>query len=80
VLIREAGTERAEVVGGPGDAWQTLAAPPSRTATLALLPDGQVDELAVDTTLLSVWRLGENGKSWVKVQVVTVPISFGSSR
>ncbi|HEY5274094.1 MAG TPA: hypothetical protein VIJ34_12765 [Acidimicrobiales bacterium] len=70
MLIREAGTERAEVVGGPGDAWQTLAVP----------PDGQVDELAVDTTLLSVWRLGENGKSWVKVQVVTVPISFGSSR
>jgi hypothetical protein len=79
VLIREAGTERAEVVGGPGDAWQTLAAPPSRTATLAFLPNGQVDAVAVDATLLSVWRLGGDGKSWVKVQLVTVPIAFGSS-
>jgi hypothetical protein len=79
VLVRDAGTERAEVIGGPSARWQALAALPSRTATIAFLPNGEVDSLSVDDTSLSVWRLGANGKGWAKVQSLTVPIAFGSS-
>jgi hypothetical protein len=79
VLVRHAGTERAEVIAGPSAHWETLAAVPSRTATIAFLPNGQVDALSVDDTSLSVWHLGADGKGWAKVQAVTVPLAFGSS-
>jgi hypothetical protein len=79
VLWRQGETERADVIDGPGARWQPLVALPGKTATIAFLPNGHVDALSVDETRLAVWRLGADGKSWEKVQAMTVPIAFGSS-
>jgi hypothetical protein len=66
----------------PGTGWHTLAAPPAATATVAFLPGGTVDALAVKRSVLTVWALspastGPTG--WVKAQVLDVPVQFGSS-
>ena len=79
VVLRNGGTERAWVIGGPSATWHALAALPNRTATIAFLPNGQVEALSVDDTSLTVWRNGADGTGWAKVQAVTVPIAFGSS-
>ena len=69
---------RAETVSGPGSAWQTLPSLPARTATLAPGPGpGAFDALAVSGSRLTVWRLA--GAAWAKVQVINVPIQYGSS-
>jgi len=78
-VLRDAGTERAWVIGGASPTWHSLAALPSRTATIAFLPNGDVEALSVDDTSLTVWRNGTDGRGWAKVQAVTVPIAFGSS-
>jgi hypothetical protein len=79
VVLRDAGTERAWVIGGPSATWHSLASLPSRTATIAFLPNGEVEALSVDDTSLTVWRNGADGRGWARVQAVTVPIAFGSS-
>jgi hypothetical protein len=80
VLWREGTTELAAVIQGSGGRWQMLTGLPSRTATLAFLPNGQVDALSVDDTRFSAWRLDDpTGTTWTKVQALTVPIPFGSS-
>lgn len=76
------GGGRAEVIAGsagikgPGGSWRTLPPVPAGTATLA--PDGgSYDALAVAGGRLSVWRLGP--AAWSLVQVISVPIQYGSS-
>ena len=72
------GAGRAETISGPGSAWRTLPALPAGTATLAPGPGpGTFDALAVSGPHLVVWRLG--GTAWTQVQVINVPISYGSS-
>jgi hypothetical protein len=72
------GAGRAETISGPGSAWRTLPAPPAGTATLAPGPGpGTFDALAVAGSRLTIWRLA--GTAWAKVQVINVPISYGSS-
>ena len=72
------GAGRAETISGPGSAWRTLPAPPAGTATLAPGPGpGTFDALAVSGSRLTIWRLA--GTAWAKVQVINVPISYGSS-
>ncbi len=73
------GVGRAEVVGGPGQAWAQLPTPPAGTATLAFGRSGSVDAFAVDDTQLGIWSLDAKSASWVKGQVISVPIQFGSS-
>ena len=68
---------RAETIGGPGGAWRALPAVPAGTATLAPGPGGSQDALAVSGARLTVWRLADG--RWSKVQVITVPIEYGSS-
>ena len=69
---------RAETISGPGSAWQTLPALPAGVATLAPGPgSGGYDALAVSGSRLVVWRLA--GTAWAKVQVINVPIQYGSS-
>jgi hypothetical protein len=68
---------RAETVGGPGAAWQALPAVPAGTATLAPGPGGAWDALAVSGAKLTVWRLATG--AWAPVQVIKVPIEYGSS-
>jgi hypothetical protein len=79
VVLREAGAERAWVIGGPSATWHALPPLPSRTATIAFLPNGEIEALSVDDTSLTVWRNGADGRGWAKAQAVTVPIAFGSS-
>jgi hypothetical protein len=68
---------RAETIGGPGGSWRALPALPTGTATLAPGPGGSYDALAVSGSRLTVWRLADG--AWGKVQVITVPIEYGSS-
>jgi hypothetical protein len=68
---------RAETIGGPGGSWRALPAAPAGTATLAPGPGGSYDALAVSGSRLTVWRLTDG--AWSKVQVITVPIEYGSS-
>lgn len=71
------GSEHLYEIDGPGMAWSELPAPPPTTATVASA-DGGLDALAVDDTVLSVWRLGSSGK-WTPSQTLHVSIQFGSS-
>jgi hypothetical protein len=74
------GGGRAEAIGGIGGAWRALPAVPAGTQTLAPVTGGGYDALAVSGSRLTVWQLaGTPGASWVQVQVITVPIEYGSS-
>jgi hypothetical protein len=81
VLLRDG---RAEVIGGAGGSWRALPAVPAGTATLAPgvgsgagAGSGSYDALAVAGARLTVWRL--TGAVWAKVQVISVPVQYGSS-
>jgi hypothetical protein len=81
VLLRDG---RAEVIGGAGESWRALPAVPAGTATLAPgvgagsgAGSGSYDALAVAGSRLTVWRL--TGAAWAKVQVISVPVQYGSS-
>jgi hypothetical protein len=69
------GGGRAQTISGPGGSWQALPALPADTATLA--PGTGYDALAVSGSRLTVWQLA--GGAWAKVQVINVPIEYGSS-
>jgi hypothetical protein len=71
------GGDRAETISGPGGAWQSLPAVPAGTATLAPEPGGGWDALAVSGSELTVWRLAHG--TWAQVQLIKVPIEYGSS-
>jgi len=71
------GGGRAETIGGAGGSWQALPPVPAGTATLAPGPGGGYDALAVSGSKLTVWRLAQG--TWAKVQLITVPIVYGSS-
>jgi hypothetical protein len=74
------GRGRAETISGSGGSWQALPTVPAGTATLAPGPgsgSGIYDALAVSGSRLTVWRL--TAGAWVKVQVIKVPIQYGSS-
>ena len=59
-------------------ALQALPLAPAGTATLAPGPgSGGFDTLAVSGARLAVWRLA--GTARAKVQVINVPIEYGSS-
>jgi hypothetical protein len=68
-----------DVATGPGARWEELPAPPQGTATVAFLPGGTVDALAVKSTVLTVWALSPGSAAWAKDQVLDVPVQFGSS-
>ncbi|HEX2743223.1 MAG TPA: hypothetical protein VHO07_02170 [Streptosporangiaceae bacterium] len=68
---------RAETISGPGGSWQALPAVPPGTATLAPGPGGAYDALAVSGSKLTVWRLTKG--AWATVQLIKVPIEYGSS-
>jgi hypothetical protein len=72
------GGGRAETIGGPGGSWRALPALPARTATLAQGSGSSAyDALAVAGSRLTVWRL--TAGAWAQVQVINVPITYGSS-
>ena len=71
---------RAETLAGAGASWQPLPAlPAGRSITLALTGSGTTDALAADGGTLTIWRHTTGSASWVKAQVISVPIQYGSS-
>ncbi len=68
---------RAVAVAGTGGSWRALPPVPAGTATLAPGTGGGYDALAVSGSRLTVWRLA--AAAWAKVQVIDVPIKYGSS-
>jgi hypothetical protein len=71
-------------VGRAGDAaaaaarWHQLPALPAHSADLVLGPAAQVSALAPDGATLVSWRLSGT-ESWVRQQVMKVPVPLGSS-
>ena len=55
----------------------TMTLAPAGTATLAPGPGTAWDALAVSGSDLTVWRLAEG--AWAQVQLIKVPIEYGSS-
>ena len=72
------GGGRAEAIDGTGGAWRALPGVPAGTQTLAPITGGGYNALAVSGSRLTVWQL-EGTASWVQVQVIDVPIEYGSS-
>jgi hypothetical protein len=78
---------RAETIAGSGQSWQTLppvpantgTLAPAATATLAAGTGGSYDALAASGSKLTVWQLVAPTASWTKLQVINVPIEYGSS-
>jgi hypothetical protein len=86
LLLGSGSRVQAETIGGAGASWRALPpvpagtqvlAPPG-TGTLAPGPANSYDALAAAGATLTVWRLA-HGASWAKVQLITVPIQYGSS-
>jgi hypothetical protein len=71
------GGGRAESISGPGSSWRSLPPVPPGTGTLAPGTGGSYDALAAAGAKLTVWRLAQG--AWAKVQLITVPIQYGSS-
>jgi hypothetical protein len=73
------GGGRAEAIGGPGGSWQALTPVPAGTQVLAAGGTGALsyDALVVAGAKLTVWRLAAG--AWAQVQVINVPITYGSS-
>ena len=72
------GGGRAQAISGPGGSWRALPPVPAGTATLAPgAGSGGYDALAVSGSRLTVWRLA--AAAWTSVQVINVPITYGSS-
>jgi len=76
------------VLAGPRGTWQALPALPAGRAVVLALPVGRtVQALAADGGTLTVWQLSNAGGHdstaraghWAKVQVIGVPIQYGSS-
>jgi hypothetical protein len=71
------GNGRGEAITGAGGSWQALPGLPAGTATLAPGSGGGYQALAVSGSRLTVWQL--SGRAWTKIQVINVPIEYGSS-
>jgi hypothetical protein len=68
-----------ELITSTGSSWQPLPPLPPGTATLAPGPGGTADALAVHGGTLTIWQLASGGSTWAKIQVINVPIPYGSS-
>jgi hypothetical protein len=68
---------QAKAIAGAGHGWRSLPTPPDGTATLVPGSSAGVDALAVHRSRLTVWQL--RSATWSVVQVLNVPIQYGSS-
>ena len=71
--------DRGQITTGAGSAWLPLPPLPPGTATLAPGPGGTADALAALGGTLTVWQHAPGSTIWVKIQVIDVPIPYGSS-
>jgi hypothetical protein len=72
-------TGRGQIITGTGASWQRLPSLPRGTATLAPGTGGTADALAVHGGTLTVWQHAPGSTTWAKIQVINVPIPYGSS-
>ena len=70
---------RGQITTGAGSAWLPLPPLPAGTAALAPGPAGAADALAVRGGTLTIWQHPPGGTTWAKIQVINVPIPYGSS-
>jgi hypothetical protein len=68
-----------QIIAAAGSSWLPLPPLPPGTATLAPGPGGAADALAVHGGTLTIWQHVPGGATWTKIQVVNVPIPYGSS-
>jgi hypothetical protein len=68
-----------QIITSAGSSWRPLPALPPGTATLAPGPGGSADALAVHGGTLTIWQLLPGSSTWAKIQVINVPIPYGSS-
>jgi hypothetical protein len=71
--------DRGETIASTGSSWRPLPPLPPGTATLAPGPGGTADALAVNGGTLTIWHLAPAATAWTRVQVIKVPIQYGSS-
>ena len=70
---------QADTIAARGAAWRQLPRPPAAAAALAFGPAGSLDALAAAGSRLTVWRLARGSAAWHQVQVLHVPVAYGSS-
>jgi hypothetical protein len=70
---------RGQITTSAGSSWQPLPPLPPGTATLAPGPGGTADALAARGGTLTVWQYAPGGTAWAKIQVINVPVPYGSS-
>jgi hypothetical protein len=73
------GANHGQITTGARSAWLPLPPLPPGTATLAPGPGGTADALAVRGGTLTIWQYAPGGTAWAKIQVISVPIPYGSS-
>jgi hypothetical protein len=79
LVARPGGGDELAVAAATSLAWQRLPPPPPGTTTVAFGPGSTVDALAAGRSVLTVWHLASNVRTWAKSQVVQVAIQYGSS-
>ncbi|MGD0556949.1 MAG: hypothetical protein ABSA93_18470 [Streptosporangiaceae bacterium] len=73
-------SDRGQLLTGSGASWQPLPVLPlGRAVTLAVTASGITEALAADGSTLTVYKHTTGSASWVKTQVINVPIQYGSS-
>jgi hypothetical protein len=73
-----AGALQAATTGADGaTSWHVLPRLPVDTETVSIGSGGRFDALSADLSQLTDWRL--DAGAWTKIQVLTVPIEYGSS-
>lgn len=70
---------RAAVITSSADSWRQLPVLPPNTATLAPSPSGGWNAMAIHGTQLTIWQAARGTQAWASVQVIKVPVQFGSS-
>lgn len=68
-----------ETLSGPRGGWRQLPALPAGTQALAPGSSGQIEALAAHRSIMTVWAHGAGPAGWSKMQVINVPIQYGSS-
>jgi len=80
VLLRAAsGADRLLVAEGSTSAWRELPSPPPGTTTVAFGAGEPAAALVAGATVATIWSLGSASSTWVRSQVIQVPIQYGSS-
>ncbi len=73
-----AGGLRAAVAGANGGtSWRDLPPLPAGTESVSVAASGKVDALSASLSQMTDWSLGAG--TWRRIQVLTVPIQYGSS-